>query len=126
MGREDAKSTVQSVAKAFAVLRAFDPSLPELTLSQLAERAGLDRGTAFRLTNTMVELGFIRSVPGSKRYRLTLKCLELGFSALSGRDLSTHAGPLLRDHVPAIADAGSLGVLESGEIIYLQARASGP
>lgn len=120
MASDGTKSVVQSVAKAFAVLRAFDPSLPELTLSEVAERAGLDRGTTFRLVKTMVSLGYMRAVPGSKRYRLTLRCLELGFSALSGRDLSSHAAPLLREVVPDLADAGSLGVLEAGEVIYLE------
>src|SRR4051812_805381 len=77
----DPKSTVQSVVKAFGVIRAFDSTVPELTLSQIAARASLDRGTTFRLVNTLVDLGSLRAVVGSKRYRLTLKCLELGFSA---------------------------------------------
>jgi IclR family transcriptional regulator, pca regulon regulatory protein len=116
----DPKSTVQSVAKAFGVIRAFDSTVPELTLSQIAARASLDRGTTFRLVNTLVDLGYLRAVFGSKRYRLTLKCLELGFSVLSGRDLSAHAAPLLREVVPDVADAGSLGVLDRGEVIYLE------
>ncbi|MBV9064246.1 MAG: IclR family transcriptional regulator [Methylobacteriaceae bacterium] len=120
MGLSEARSVVQSVGKAFAVLKAFDSAFPELTASQVAERASLDRGTAFRLIKTMVELGYMRGVPGSKRYRLTLKCLELGFNALSSSDLSTHAEPLLREAVPDFADAGSLGVLERGEVVYLQ------
>src|SRR4051794_9849715 len=114
------KNVVQSVAKAFAVLRAFDNGVPELTLSEVASRATLDRGTTFRLLKTVVELGYVRPVPGSKRFRLGLKCLELGFSALAGRDLPEHAAPLLREAVPKIADAGSLGVLEQGEVIYLE------
>ena len=114
------KNVVQSVAKAFAVLRAFDNGVPELTLSEVASRANLDRGTTFRLLKTVVELGYVRPVPGSKRFRLGHKCLELGFSALAGRDLPEHAAPLLREVVPKIADAGSLGVLEQGEVIYLE------
>lgn len=92
---ENAKNLVQSAAKVFAVLRAFDAGLPELTITEVAGRAGLDRGTAFRLINTLVALGYLRPVPGSKRYRLSLKCLELGFLALSSQDLRTHAAPLL-------------------------------
>jgi IclR family pca regulon transcriptional regulator len=114
------KNVVQSVAKAFAVLRAFDNGIPELTLSEVASRANLDRGTTFRFLKTVVKLGYVRPVPGSKRFRLGLKCLELGFSALAGRDLPEHAAPLLREVVPKIADAGSLGVLEQGEVIYLE------
>jgi IclR family transcriptional regulator, pca regulon regulatory protein len=117
---ENGKSVVQSAAKAFAVLKAFDPNLPELTVTEIAARAHLDRGTAFRLARTLMELGYVRGVPGSKRYRLTLKCLELGFAALAGRDLPAHARPLLREVVPAVADAGSLGMLERGEVIYVE------
>jgi IclR family pca regulon transcriptional regulator len=113
------KNQVQSVAKAFAVLQAFGRDLPALTVAEIAGRAELDRGTAFRLIHTLVGLGFLRAVPDSRRFRLTLKCLELGFSALAAGDLPGHATPLLRELVPSVADAGSLGVLDQGEVIYL-------
>jgi IclR family transcriptional regulator, pca regulon regulatory protein len=117
---DNPKNQVQSVAKAFAVLKAFGPDLPELTVAEVAARAGLDRGTAFRLIHTLVGLGYLRPVPdGGRRFRLTLKCLELGFSALAAGDLPSQATPLLRELVPGIADAGSLGVLDRGEVIYL-------
>lgn len=123
---DNPKNVVNSVAKAFAVLRAFDHDPPELTVSEIAGRGDLDRGTAFRLVHTLVDLGYVRGVPGSKRYRLTSKCLELGFTALAGRDLPAHALPLLREVVPSVADAGSLGVLERGEVIYVQRVQAGP
>jgi IclR family pca regulon transcriptional regulator len=117
---DDTKSIVQSVAKAFAALRAFDSSLPELTISEVAARAGLDRFTSARLVRTLVALGYMAAVPGSRRFRLTLKCLELGYLALTSHDLRTHAAPLLRECVPAIADAGSLAVLDGPDVIYLE------
>jgi IclR family transcriptional regulator, pca regulon regulatory protein len=120
MAAENAKNLVRSAAKAFAVLRAFDPELPELTITEVAGRTGLDRGTAFRLIHTLVSLGYLCPVPGSRRFRLTLKCLELGFLALSSQDLRAHAAPLLRECVPAVADAGSLGTLDGPDVIYLE------
>lgn len=113
------KNQVRSVAKVFAVLKAFGPGAAELTAADIAARAGLDRGTAFRLVQTLVDLGYLRAVPGSRRYRLTLRCLELGFAALAAGDLPTHGAALLREAVPATADAASLGVLEDGEVVYL-------
>ena len=122
-GREDRladnpKNQVQSVAKAFAVLHAFAADRPELTMAEVAARAGLDRGTAFRLVHTLLGLGYLRPAEG-RRFRLALKCLELGHAALSADDLAGHAAPLLRELVPGIADAGSLGVLDQGEVVYL-------
>jgi len=119
-GADRSRNFVYSVIKAFAVLQAFDATLPELTITEIAARAGLDRGTSFRLTHTLLDLGYLAAVAGTKRYRLTLKCLELGFLALSSQDLRAHAGPLLRERVPLIADAGSLGVLEGADVVYLE------
>ncbi|MFL1464121.1 IclR family transcriptional regulator [Roseococcus sp. DSY-14] len=116
------KNEVRSVAKAFAVLRAFTGGAPALTLAEIAAAAGLDRGTAFRLAHTLANLGYLRAE--GRRFRLTLQCLELGHAALSFGGLSEQAAPLLRELVPGVADAASLGALERGEVVYL-ARADG-
>jgi len=116
---ENPKNQVQSVAKAFSVLKAFGSDLPELTVAEVAARTGLDRGTSFRLIHTLAGLGYLRAVPDGRRFRLTLKCLELGFAALSAGDLAGHATPLLRELVPGVAQAASLGILEKGEVVYL-------
>lgn len=119
------KNQVQSVAKVFSVLKAFGPGAVELTIAEAATRAGLDRGTAFRLIHTLADLGYVRAVPGTRLFRLTLRCLELGFAALSAADLPAHATPLLREAVPGIADAASLGMLERGEVIYVARAEAG-
>ena len=118
------KSVVSSVGKAFAVLTAFQPTTPVMSVSEVAAAANLDRGTTYRLLNTLLGLGYLTSVP-SKRFRLSLKCLELGFTALSSQDLWEHAKPLLQECVPAVADAASLGTLEGPDVLYLQRVESG-
>lgn len=117
---ENPKNFVNSVAKVFSVLKAFDPSLPELTVTEVAGRAGLDRGTTFRLVHTLCQLGYLAPVPRARKYRLTLKCLELGYTPLARADLKMLARPLLRDAVPDYADAASLGMLDGTEIVYVE------
>ena len=119
-GEDNPKNFVNSVAKVFSVLKAFDASLPELTVSEVAARAGLDRGTTFRLVHTLCQLGYLASVPRGRRYRLTLKCLELGYTPLARADLKMLARPLLREVVPDIADAASLGMLDGTDIVYVE------
>jgi IclR family transcriptional regulator, pca regulon regulatory protein len=121
---DNPKNMVMSVAKAFSVLRAFSQDLPTLTVSDIAARTGLDRGTAFRMVHTLRELGYVAAIPSGKGFRLTLKCLELGYVPLARADLKTLAQPLLDDVVPVTADAASLGVLDGGDVVYL-ARAQG-
>ena len=117
---DNPKNFVHSVAKVFAVLRAFDAGLPELTVTEVAGRAGLDRGTAFRLVHTLCQLGYLAPVPRGRRYRLTLKCLELGYTPLARADLKVLARPLLAEMVPECADAASLGMLDGTDVVYVE------
>src|SRR6476620_8673619 len=91
------KNYVASVGKAFAVLKSFTSETFELTLSEIAARADLDRGTAFRLIQTLTELGYLQAVPQSRRFRLGVACLDLGYTVLSRGTLRALAEPLLRD-----------------------------
>ena len=72
----------QALVHGFRVLQAFTASEPALTLGQIADRTGLDIGTVFHLVQTLVMLGYVERICGSKQFRLTLKPLELGFHAI--------------------------------------------
>jgi IclR family pca regulon transcriptional regulator len=119
------KNYVASVGKAFAVLKSFTSEAFELTLSEVAARADLDRGTAFRLIQTLIELGYLQAVPQSRRFRLGVACLDLGYTVLSHGSLRTIVEPLLRDLVPEAGDAASLGILDGGDVIYLARVSAG-
>ncbi|MDR3440999.1 IclR family transcriptional regulator [Telmatospirillum sp.] len=117
---DNPKNVVNSVVKAFGVLRAFDADLPELTISEVAGRAEIDRGTAFRLVHTLCQLGYLAPVPRSRRYRLTLKCLELGYTPLARANLKVLTRPLLVELVPDVVDAASLGMLDGESVVYVE------
>jgi IclR family pca regulon transcriptional regulator len=119
------KNHVASVGKAFAVLKSFTSEAFELTLSEVAARADLDRGTAFRLIQTLLELGYLQAVPQSRRFRLGVACLDLGYTVLSHGSLRAIVEPLLRDLVPDVGDAASLGILDGGDVIYLARMGAG-
>src|SRR5689334_12970026 len=114
------KNTVQSLAKGFRVLQAFTAEEPELKLSDVARRAGLDNGTAFRLLETLLMLGYLERFPDTKQYRLTLKPLELGFNAIARMDLRTIAQPELRALVGTVREAASIGILDRDEVVYIE------
>lgn len=116
----DDKNVVKSVAKAFAVLHAFGPDSTELVLADVARAAGFDNATTFRLLNTLVSLGYVERVPDSRRFRLTFKCLDLGFNAIARSDLRSLARPMLRSIVGPRVEAASLGVLDSHEVVYIE------
>jgi IclR family transcriptional regulator, pca regulon regulatory protein len=114
------KSIGKSVAKAFAVLQAFSSAEPELVLADVARAAGVDNATAHRLLNTLVGLGYVERVPDTRRFRLTLKCLDLGFNAIARSELRSLARPVLRSLVGPRIEAASIGVLDGAEIVYVE------
>jgi IclR family pca regulon transcriptional regulator len=114
------KNMVLSLVKGFKVLEAFTATETQFSLSEITTRTGLDAGTAFRMINTLVQLGYLQRVPSSKKYRLTLKVLDLGFSAIARTELRTVARPILRSLVSEINEAASLAALDGFEMVYLE------
>jgi len=118
--REDGRNVVNSLAKGLRILEAFSAERPELTLSEVASLAGLDPGTAFRMLNTLVMLGYLSRIAESKRFRLTLKVVDLGLHAIGRADLREIARPILRSIVGEVNEAASLGVLDGADILYVE------
>jgi IclR family transcriptional regulator, pca regulon regulatory protein len=106
---------VQTVARALAVIRAFNASSPELTLSEVARATGLSRGAARRFLHTLVELGYVRS--DGRKFALTARVLELGYSYLSSLTLPELALPHITALATELVESVSLAVLDQGDIV---------
>ena len=112
----DSKNTVQSLVKGFRVLEVFTAQEPELTMAEVARKAGLDNATAFRFIN----LGYLDRVDDSRQFRLSLRILDLGFHAIARSDLRTRSRPILRGLVGEINEAASIGVLDASDVLYVE------
>jgi IclR family transcriptional regulator, pca regulon regulatory protein len=123
--KDSDKNTVHSLAKGFRILEAFTAQEPELTLADVARKAGVDNATAFRFLNTLVQTGYVERVPDARLFRLTTKVLDLGFNAIAHSDLRTQARPILRNLVGEINEAASVGVLDGADIIYIERMQAG-
>lgn len=108
---------VQSVARAFAVLRVFDAAHPALTLGDIARKTGLDGATARRLLLTLAELGYVRN--DGKTFQLTPRMLDLGFAYLSTLALPELAQPHLQALAHALGETATLTVLDGEDVFYL-------
>ena len=108
---------VQSLARGLAVIRAFDASQPEMTLSEVARRTDLTRAAARRFLLTLVELGYVRS--DGRVFALRPRVLELGYAFLSSLSLPEVAEPHLETLVADIHESASVSVLDGGDIVYV-------
>src|SRR5919198_1729414 len=76
-----------TVLKAVRVLNELSTSGTELTVREVAQRTKLDRATAYRLLQTLVESGIVTRDVQTHRYRLGLRVLDYAFSVLDALEV---------------------------------------
>ena len=101
-------------------LEAFTAERAEMGLAEVARAANIDNATAFRFLNTLVQLGYVEKIPEAKRFRLTLKCIDLGFNAIARTDLREFARPLLRELLNDTIEAASIAVPDGPDLVYVE------
>jgi IclR family acetate operon transcriptional repressor len=82
----------------------------ELGTNELARRIGVNPSTASRLLATLEAARLVEQVPANGRYRLGLRLLELGNSALGRLDLRALARPHLEALVEETGETATLSV----------------
>ena len=108
---------VQSFARGLAVIRAFDSAHPSMTLSEVAEAAGITRAGARRILLTLVQLGYVAA--DGRQFRLTPRILELGFAYLSSMPFWNLAEPIMEALVSQVHESCSASVLDGPDIVYV-------
>lgn len=114
-----AEST-RAVERALDILLCFSRDEPVLTLTQIAERVELHNSTVHRLLATLEHKRFVQRDEGNGSYRLGIRMIELGFSALKRTNLSEQATPYLHRLSAEHRESVDLAILEGAEVVYLQ------
>ncbi|WP_238365726.1 IclR family transcriptional regulator domain-containing protein [Mesobacterium pallidum] len=83
------KTLVGSLVHGLNIIQAFDRIDPEMTLTQVAEKTGMDRAGARRYLLTLAELGFVEQT--GRLFRLMPKVMDLGYSYLASIPLNEKA-----------------------------------
>jgi IclR family pca regulon transcriptional regulator len=115
--RDDDPNFIEAIARGFDVIKAFEPSRPVLTLSEVATRADLARPTARRVLLTLESLGYVRSANGG--YTLTPRVLELGMTYVQALSLWDVARPHLERLVARTSESSSIAQLDGSDIVYV-------
>lgn len=90
------KQGIQSVERAFGILRTLTAAGGSLRLVEIAEQAGLTRNLAHAYLVSLQRVGAVVQDQDSGRYDLGSGAVELGLAALGRMDLMAHARTIMK------------------------------
>ena len=109
---------VGTLAKGLRVLRAFDETHTELSLTGLAKITGLDKSAVQRLANTLHLEGMLDKDTATRRYRPSHAWLQLAYAYYWSDPLVARAMPKLIDLSQRLGETVNLAELSGEKIIY--------
>jgi IclR family transcriptional regulator, KDG regulon repressor len=112
----------RSLERALQILDTFTMDRMDLSLGQISDLLGLSKATVLRLCSTLVAFGFLRQDDASKKYSLGLKMFELGSIVFSSLSLTRVASRYLTDLKATLGRTVFLGILEEGELLYVDKK----
>lgn len=114
-GQPDKFNAIQKVC---VILRALAQRSP-LRLTDIADTTSLNKATALRILNSLIEEGFVSRVAGAKTYELGQEARVMAVGARRSVDIAELAQPSLLRLSERSADTALLSVRSGVEALYL-------
>jgi len=122
----DNKQTgVQAVRRALDLLIALARTGGEASLTELGQRVGLNKSTAYQLLAGLRARGFVEQNSETRHYRLGPTVLEIAASFLDETDLITRAQPVLKQIRDRTGETATLHLLVGDQRVTV-AKAESP
>lgn len=110
---------IASVRKAVHVLNCFSAEKGELGISEIAALLGEGKSTVHAIVKTLENAGYLRQNPENKKHSLGLKLIERAHVLLDQLEIREIARPYLTDLAQRHRENVHLGILENGEVVYI-------
>ncbi len=108
---------VQSIRRAFAVLRALADG--PLGVSEVALASRIPKSTAARLLSALAAEGAVEQVPGERRYRLGPDLLAIASGLGETWDIVAIARPVLVDLTTELGEAAGVSIRDGWTVQYV-------
>lgn len=110
---------VTALARGLDILRSFSPEERALRNQDIVKRTGLPKATVFRLTHTLIKLGYLNYSEETGRLHLGTGVLSLGYSLLNNSNILKTARPYMQELADYSHSAVSLGSRDRLNMVYL-------
>lgn len=117
-----ARDIVGSLERGLGVMEILAAHPDGLTLSEMAEKAGLTRAGARRFLLTLAATGY--AIQDGRKFRLSSRLIALARTWVSGASLWTFAEPFMRVVSRELNESCSAAILAEEDVVYV-ARVAG-
>jgi IclR family acetate operon transcriptional repressor len=111
--------SIRAVERALNVLLCFSRQTPQLTMTQLAERLGMNKSAVHRHLATLERKRFVQRDPATGVYQLGIRLLQMAYLTLEHNDLRRLAAPFLRRLCDEYRETVDLAVLDDADVLFL-------
>jgi DNA-binding IclR family transcriptional regulator len=108
-----------TVQRGTDVLRAFRAERKPLSNAELVRRTGLAKATVSRLTTTLMQLGFLRHVPGGRQFELATAPLSIGHAFIEASPMLRKAAPFMQGLADKLNVSVALAIGDHLEMLYV-------
>jgi IclR family transcriptional regulator, KDG regulon repressor len=110
---------IQSLARGLRILDLLAQAQGGVSITELAEHLGVDKGSASRLVATLASHGYAEKDEQTRRYHLGLQVVTISRSLLSRLPLREVAKPFLRQLMERTGECAHLAVPGQGKVLYI-------
>jgi DNA-binding IclR family transcriptional regulator len=115
---------IQSLARGLKILNLLGQSQDGVSITELAEILGVDKGSASRLVSTLTKYGYVEKDELTRRYQVGSQVVSLSRSVLTRLPLREAAKPFLRQMMESTGECAHLAVPAQGQVLYIDQEES--
>ena len=109
----------KTLLKGMQLLERLGASREPMSITELAEDLDLMQSNVHRLLQSLIQAGYVRQDPVTRRYRCTMRLWELGLRISDQLDLPGIAQPHMQALVQESRETVQLGILDGTDVIYI-------
>ena len=117
--RRRVAGTIQSVERAARILKVLGTGTSRMGVTELAERLGLAKGTAYGLLRTLEAQELVEQDPETGKYRLGPAMLQLGNAFLDNHELRARSLLWADSLASRVGEAVRVGVLHGSNVLIV-------
>jgi len=110
---------IQSLARGLKILDILGQAQEGVSITELAETLGVDKGSASRLVATLVNYGYAEKDEQDRRFHLGPHVVPLSRTVLARLSLREVAKPFLRQLMERTGECVHLAVPAQGKVLYI-------